>query len=337
MNSAEKLLHRPPVSEKLLVSDFLRRDGVKLDSPDDNLSDDDTLIEGRFYQQELREGLFLHVSDAVEERPFTATSYLSAGLSCIFFLDGSVDLKMGDRDFHFQGARGSTVEGTAIMNARSELFQRKSSGSQRLRHLVVSASPEWLDLDGLEGSGLEGTNTKSFSDHLANFRWTVTPRTVELLHQIVAPSSLTPALRKLYLESRTVELISETLAAITKSTAINSAGSILTQQDKIRLERAKEFIAANLTASMNMQVISRAAGINSSSLQKIFQLGEGMSVFEYIRQTRLQSAFALLISGEANIATASLVAGYSRPENFTTAFRRQFNITPRQALKRQLS
>lgn len=337
MNSAEKLLHRPVGSEKLLVGDFLRRDGVKLDSPDDSLTAADTLIEGRFFQHELREGLFLHVSDAVEERAFTATSSLSAGLSCIFFLDGSVDLKMGDRDFHFQGAKGGRVEGTAIMNARSELFQRKSLGGQRLRHLVVSASPEWLDLEGLEESGLEGANTRSFSDHLANFRWTATPRTVELLHQIVAPSSLTPALRKLYLESRTVELISETLAAITKSTTIVSVGSILTQQDKIRLERAKEFIAANLNASINMQVISRAAGINSSGLQKIFKLCEGMSVFEYIRQNRLQHAFALLVSGEANILTASLVAGYSRPENFTTAFRRQFNITPRQAVKRQLS
>lgn len=107
------------------------------------------MIEGQFIHEELRPGLFLHVSDASEERAFTASSHLPAGLSCIFFLDGAVDMKMGERAFHFEG-NAQALEGTAIMNARADSFQRSSPGGQRLRHLVVSATPEWLDIDGLQ-------------------------------------------------------------------------------------------------------------------------------------------------------------------------------------------
>ncbi|MFB8339710.1 helix-turn-helix domain-containing protein [Brucella cytisi] len=320
-----------PGKKKLLVRDFLQREGVELDSPDDTLSPEDTLIEGQFIHQELRTGLFLHVSDALEERPFTATSQLSAGLSCIFFLDGAVDTKMGDKVFHFEGPRMGAVEGTAIMNTRPESFQRSSCGGQRLRHLVVSASPEWLDMEGLETGG---ESAKLLSDHLANQRWTVTPRAIELLHQIVAPSPLAPPLRKLFLESRAVEIIAEALSAITQVSSGNSSSRLLTRQDGLRLARAKEFIALNLTAPLNVPTIARAAGINVSGLQRLFQLCDGMSVFEYIRKVRLESAYEALVSGEISISSASILAGYSSPENFTTAFRRQFQITPRQLLKK---
>lgn len=319
-----------PGTTKLRVCDFLQRQGVTLDSPDDTLSPEDTLIEGQFIHQELRSGLFLHVSDALEERPFTATSHLSAGLSCIFFLDGAVDMKMGDKAFHFEGARMGIVEGTAIMNARPESFQRRSCGSQRLRHLVVTASPEWLDMEGLEASG---TSPKFFNNHLASQRWTVTPRAIELLHQIVAPSPLTPSLRRLFLESRAVEIIAEALSAITQISSDNSTSRLLTRQDGLRLARAKEFITANLATSLNVPIIARAAGINASGLQHLFQVCEGSSVFEYIRKIRLESAYEALVSREVSISTASILAGYSSPENFTTAFRRQFHITPRQLLK----
>jgi len=334
MNPSKRERHSrsKPETTKLRVRDFLQREGVQLESPDDKLSPEDTLIEGRFIHQELRNGLFLHVSDALERRPFTATSQLSAGLSCIFFLDGAVDMRMGDRPFHFDGARMGAVEGTAIMNARPESFQRSSFGGQRLRHLVVTASPEWLDMDGLEDSE---AGTKLFSNHLASQRWTVTPRAIELLHQIVAPTNLAPCLRKLFLESRAVEIIAEALSAITQSPSSNSSSRLSTRQDGVRLTRAKEFIATNLAASLNVPTIARAAGINVSGLQHLFRLHEGSSVFEYIRKARLENAYEALASGEVGVSSASSLAGYSTPENFATAFRRQFNITPKHLIKRR--
>jgi AraC-like DNA-binding protein len=319
--------------KKLLVRDFLQRDGVTLQSPDDRLSPEDILIEGQFIHEELRPGLFLHVSDASEERAFTASSHLPAGLSCIFFLDGAVDMKMGERAFHFEG-NGQSLKGTAIMNARADSFQRSSPGGQRLRHLVVSATPEWLDIDGFQAAAPEAGTANLLRDHLASHRWTVTPRTLELLQQIVMPPQFTPALRKLFFESRAVEIVVEALFAITQAAPQVPTTTVLSRLDRLRLARARDFIAENLAEPLNLPTIARAAGINSSGLQRLFQLSEGASVFDYIRRSRLDTAYHALVSGEMAVAHASALAGYSRPENFATAFRRQFGMTPREAQKK---
>lgn len=318
--------------KKLLVRDFLQRDGVTLESPDDRLSPEDTLIEGKFIHEELRPGLFLHVSDASEERAFTASSHLPAGLSCIFFLDGAVDMKMGERPFHFEG-NAQALKGTAIMNARAESFQRRSPGGQRLRHLVVSATPEWLDIDGFQTASETGT-PDLLRDHLASHRWAVTPRTLELLQQIVMPPQFTPALRKLFFESRAVEIVAEALCAITRTAPQVPPTADLNRLDRLRLVRAKDFIAENLAEPLNLPAIARAAGINSSGLQRLFKLSEGASVFDYIRSSRLDNAYRALVSGDMPVSRASLLAGYTRPENFATAFRRQFGMPPREAQKK---
>lgn len=60
-----------------------------------------------------------------------------------------------------------------------------------------------------------------------------------------------------------------------------------------------------------------------------------MSIFDYVRKLRLELAFASLRSGECTVAQASLIAGYSSPTNFATAFRRMFGVSPREALGRR--
>ena len=317
--------------ERLRVRDFLGRKHVGFDSPDDNLSMEDTLIEGEFLHQELRTGLLLHVSNVREEHAFTATSHISEGLSCIFFLDGEVDIKVGDRRFEFRAGRRGLTEGTAIMSARPESFERRSRTAQHLRHLVVSVTPAWLNLEGLRETSGGGRVTRLFADHLNGRRWTLTPRVVELVHQLVTPSAFLPELRNLYLEGRAVEIVGETLAAVTGDEPRATEGLVFSRRDMARLQRARDFVLANVTASLSVETIAREAGINASGLQRLFRLAEGMSIFEYVRKLRLERAYAALRSGEANVHDASLIAGYSSPANFATAFRRQFGIAPSEA------
>lgn len=317
---------------RLRVCDFLHREHVELDSPDDDLSSNDTLIEGEFLHQELRSGLFLHLSDAHEEHAFTVKSQIREGLSCVFFLEGSVDITMGDRRLAFAGGRDRRLEGTAIINARLDSFERRSSAAQPLRHLVVSASPEWLGIDGFrEISERQGLGNL-LRDHLRMHRWTITPRTAELVRQIASPSGFAPELHRLYLEGRVIELIGETLASVMKSDRPAAGSTLLSRKDLMRLERARQFIAANLTAALSVEAIAREAGLNPSGLQHIFRLAEGMSIFEYVRKLRLEHAFSLLRAGRCTVAEASLVAGYSSPTNFAKAFRRQYDLSPREVL-----
>ncbi|RJG44858.1 AraC family transcriptional regulator [Mesorhizobium sp. DCY119] len=322
----------PGGNKRVLVRDFMRRDGVVVDSTDDRLSMEDTLIEGEFLHQELRRGLVLHISDAIEERPFTITSRQRQELSCIFFLDGEVDLKIGDRRFQFKGDQRSAIKGAAIMSTGSESFERASMGGQHVRHLVVSATPDWLNFEGLEEVRDNRLAASLLKDNLADHRWTLTPRVVELVRQIVTPSVFLPELRNLYLEGRAVELVAETIMAVMHTDRRATGSNILQRHEMTRLRRAKDLIAANLAEPLNVEMIARESGISASGLQRLFRRSEGHSVFEYVRRLRLELAFAALQDGETSIQDASAIAGYSSPANFATAFKRQFGVTPREVL-----
>ncbi|WP_379072550.1 helix-turn-helix transcriptional regulator [Mesorhizobium sp. UC22_110] len=326
----DRSLDLPGQGKRVRVRDFMARDGVVLDSPDDRLAEEDTLIEGRLLHQELRSGLFLHGGDVVEERMFTVTSHLKEGLSCIIFLDGQVDLDIGDRHFEFKGNPRSAMRGSAIMSVNSESFRRASRGRQHVRHLVVSATPEWFDRDGLEEMQDARPASRFLKDHLAHHAWTLTPRVIDLVQQVMAPSGLSPALHKLYLEGRAIEIILETLATVTQSGRRLSSSAGIARQDIVRLQRAKELVDSRPGAVLSVEMIARAAGISASGLQRLFRQAEGTSVFEYIRDRRLERAFLALQAGDVTVQGASDIAGYTSPANFATAFRRRFGVTPRE-------
>lgn len=313
---------------RVRAGDFMRREGLVLDSPDDSISMDDTLIAGEMLNQELRRGLFLHGGDVVEEHAFTVTSRLREGLSCIFFLDGAVTVRIGDRPFQFGGGAAGAA---AIMNVTPESFQRASTGRQHVRHLVVSATPEWLDLEATEELRDERLAATLFKDHLADHRWTPTSRVLGLVREILAPSAFMPGLRRLYLEGRAVEIVAETISAVMRADRAVDDGGILTRHERVRLQRAKDLIAADPSDSLSVEAIAREAGVSASGLQRLFRLSVGRSVFEYVRLARLERALCALRNGETSVQEASALAGYSSAANFATAFKRRYGVTPREA------
>ncbi|MFE0758260.1 helix-turn-helix transcriptional regulator [Inquilinus sp. NPDC058860] len=317
--------------KRVRVCDFLRRKGITLDSPDDSISPEDTLIAGDLLNQELRHGLFLHGGNVVEEHAFTATSHLPEGLSCIFFLDGEVAVRIGGRRFEFRGDRRGTIAAAAVMSVTPESFLRMSTGRQHVHHLVVSATPEWLNVDGLEEVRGDRLATRLFRDHLADHRWTPTPRVSELVRGIFAPSGFGPELNALYLEGRAVAIVAETIAAVMHADRGAEPGGLLMARERIRLQRAKDLIAADPSRPLRVETIAREAGVSASGLQRLFRLSEGCSVFEFVRLARLGRARAALQSGEASVQDASAIAGYSSPANFATAFKRRYGVTPREA------
>lgn len=318
---------------RVRVCDLMRREGTVLDCPGDTISKEDTLITGELLYSELRRGLHLHCGDVIEERAFTVTSQLRVGLSCIFFLDGEVDVKFGDRRFEFKGRERAMMTGAAaIMCATPETFQRASLQRQHVRHLVVSATPEWLDLEGLGEVQGRRLAARLLKDHLAEHRWFPTHRVMELVQEIFAPATFTPELQHLHLEGRAVQIVAETIAAVTRVDRNAERHGALTRRDRVRLQRAKDTIGANPGEPWSVEAIAREAGISASGLQRLFRLSEGHSVFEYLRFARLERALLALRAGEANVQEASAIAGYTNPANFATAFKRKYGFTPREAL-----
>jgi AraC-like DNA-binding protein len=318
--------------ERVRVGDMMRRDGIVLDCLRDGASREDTLITGKLRYSELRPGLHLHHGDVVEERPFTITSKVRPGLSCIFFLDGEIDIKCGDRRFAFKGDQRAMITGAAaIVCATPETFQRASLRRQHVRHLVVSATPEWLNLEGLAEMKGERLGAALLGEHLADHRVVPSPRVLELVREIFSPETFVPELQRLQMEGRAIQIIVETISAIMRVDHGLEDRGALGRHDRIRLQRAKDAISASPGKPWTVDLIAREAGISASGLQRLFRLSEGHSVFEYLRFARLARALCALRTEEATVQEASAIAGYTNPANFATAFKRKYGFTPREA------
>lgn len=314
----------------LKAGDLARRPGLTLESRDDQLTMNAPLLSGSFINLELRKGLSVHASDVFEETDFVATSTQHAGLSCIFFIEGHIDVDIGDRSFAFQG-NGDHFEGLLIASARHDSFRRRSRGHQHIRHVVVSAAPDWLDIDGLSSLGDHRSAATLLQDHLASRPWRVSPRVATLVKRILCSRDASQY-ERLLLESAAVEIVAEALAAATHQDIAEQRRN-LSPTEHVKLARVEQIIRTSAGKSLAVEAIASQAGLSVSGLQRLFKLAYGTSVIEHIRHTRLDDARLRLERGDTSIQKAALAAGYTSAANFSTAFRRQFGVSPSQMRK----
>ncbi|WP_299774732.1 AraC family transcriptional regulator [uncultured Pseudoteredinibacter sp.] len=317
----------------LKLRDFQQRSGASITVEDSNIGPDDTLIRGKFYNSDLRQGLNLRCSNTKEEHAFCSDSSHAPGLSCIFFLRGAVDVEIGNCHFDLKPkAELGGISATAVLKRESESFKRITKQAQYVRHLVVTASPEWLSSSGFEQRLGPKLQQVLKQQNMASRQWHPSQRLNHLIKDIFSPSLILPELIDLHLEARTIDIVSETLTALILASGESSQESALGRHDNIRLQRAREFILADPSHNLSVELIAKEAGISASGLQRLFQRVENCSVFDYVRKIRLEVAHDKLGRGHCSVQEASMLAGYKSAANFATAFKRYYGKTPRQVL-----
>jgi len=196
----------------------------------------------------------------------------------------------------------------------------------------VSATLEWLELEGLGEVQGRPLAAQLFKDHLVEHRWVPSHRVLGPVGEIFAPATVMPELQRLRLGGLAVQIVAETIAAVMRVDRNVETSGILTRRDRVRLNHAKDTVAADPNKPRSVEAIAREVGISVSGLQRLFRRSEGHGVFEYVCLARLERAPLALRAGEANVQAASAIAGYTNPANFATAFKRKYGFTPREAL-----
>ncbi|VDC33465.1 helix-turn-helix transcriptional regulator [Pseudogemmobacter humi] len=99
-----------------------------------------------------------------------------------------------------------------------------------------------------------------------------------------------------------------------------------------RIAALAGYIASHLDdPDLGPEDLARACGLGLRSLQRLCRRTMDCSPSEFIRAQRLEAAFAALRRGSVNVAQAAFMAGYSSAANFSTAFKREFGVTPGRA------
>jgi AraC-like DNA-binding protein len=107
---------------------------------------------------------------------------------------------------------------------------------------------------------------------------------------------------------------------------------LLTKQIKgeIRiLKNAKEILLNNIEKRIVINDLCKQVGTNPSTLSKLFNEKLNQSPFAWLKKERLTLAARLLIKTDCKIYHIAYEVGYLDANNFSTAFRQYFGVTPK--------
>ena len=95
-----------------------------------------------------------------------------------------------------------------------------------------------------------------------------------------------------------------------------------------QINRAVEYIEENLMGDLQIESISRKAGLSKWHFQRIFRAMVGDTVKEYITLRRLSIAAYELVNTDKKVLDIALACEFDSHEVFTRAFQRVFGATP---------
>lgn len=135
-------------------------------------------------------------------------------------------------------------------------------------------------------------------------------------------------LNYLYLESKLLELISlnlEKIMGIDKSCSKNMK---LTKEDIKSLYKARTIVLTRLNNPPSLLELSHLVNLNDCKLKKAFKYIFNMTVYEFVREQRLEKALYLIEQEKYNVSQAANSVGYINLGHFSKIFKEKFGILP---------
>ena len=103
----------------------------------------------------------------------------------------------------------------------------------------------------------------------------------------------------------------------------------LSDADVRCLRKARDLIRSHYTPAPTIDEIAREVGLSATKLKSGFKALFGKSVSQYGNELRMQHALELLRKFDIPILLVAEALGYEYQNSFTVAFRRFFNVLPK--------
>lgn len=100
-------------------------------------------------------------------------------------------------------------------------------------------------------------------------------------------------------------------------------------RERRQLNVAKDYLLSDLSAAPTIAELAKVVGLNQCKLKKGFKSLFGNSIYAHFQGERMHRAMQLLKSN--NVTETAMVLGYSNVSHFSTAFRKQFGLLPKDA------
>jgi len=136
-------------------------------------------------------------------------------------------------------------------------------------------------------------------------------------------------IRRIFLEAKILELLSIQLERLENK---QIPPGNFSKEDVSKLEEAKALVERNMQTPCSLIELARKTGLNDFKLKKGFKELFGNTVFGYLFELRMDSAYQLLKEGKT-VGEVSEIVGYKNAHHFTSAFKKKYNLLPSQIAK----
>lgn len=143
--------------------------------------------------------------------------------------------------------------------------------------------------------------------------------------QMIAPG-LTGNLRRLQMESAALQLI--TMIARSLQNEQDTTPKGLSGRERLVGKEAYERLEESLREPPTLSELASAVNVSDKRLNMIFREMYNATVFEVLRDMRLEQARSLLATGDMSVKEIAWTVGYAHVTNFTTAFAAKFGAPP---------
>ncbi len=157
--------------------------------------------------------------------------------------------------------------------------------------------------------------------------WAAINPAIQQVIQQVIHCSYTGELQKLFLLSKSIELL--VLCAETyNDAAAQKETFIKTKTDKEKIIAVRDLVNERVHCPPNLTEIAKTVGLNEYKLKRGFKETFNTTVFGYLAEQRLFLAKQYLNDTQKTAAEISFELGYATPQHFNNAFKKKFGVTP---------
>ena len=136
-------------------------------------------------------------------------------------------------------------------------------------------------------------------------------------------------LKPMFLLSKVMELLVLQADSYQRARTVTSR-VLKTEYDYERVIFARDYLLKNMDVPPSLTELALIAGINEFKLKKGFKETFNQSVFQYLSNTRLETARTYLLEGSKTPTELAFELGYSSLQHFSTAFKKKFGVPPNQ-------
>lgn len=150
-----------------------------------------------------------------------------------------------------------------------------------------------------------------------------------LLQDYFEDGEITVYEKNLFLESKIHELLSVYLSEVLELRILSPEYCCISKSERDCIIEAKRIIDSELAFAPSCEGLARQVQISVSKLSRGFSMMYGISVHAYVIEQRLERAAGLLLESNMNIGQIAVLVGYTKPSNFSAAFKKKYGVMPK--------